>query len=70
MGDTAENICHIDALVDINRDIAEVHRRLADLEAEFDRLHRSRDDLLGMLTTLDERKRALLEGRPLPVFRA
>jgi hypothetical protein len=52
-----------EAIVEIDRDIVEVCRRLD----EHGQAPRSYDCLLEMLDILAERKQALLEGRPLPV---
>jgi len=50
-------------IVEIDRDIVEVCRRLD----ERGQKPRTYDCLLDMLEILTERKQALLEGRPLPV---
>lgn len=68
MGEAAENVCHIDGLIDTNRDIVEVQHQLDELEREFQGLVFRRKRLLEMRDVLHERKRALLEGRPPPVF--
>lgn len=52
-----------EAIVEIDRDIVEVCRRLD----ERGQKSRNYDCLLEMLEILAERKQALLEGRPLPV---
>ena len=52
-----------EAIVEIDRDIVEVCRRLDEHERE----PRARDLLLEMLDILAERKQALLEGRTLPI---
>jgi hypothetical protein len=50
-------------IVEIDRDIVEVCRRLD----EYGQEPRVCDCLLEMLEILAERKQALLEGRPLPI---
>jgi hypothetical protein len=52
-----------EAIVEIDRDIVEVCRRLDESGHE----PRACDCLLDMLEILAERKQALLEGRPLPI---
>ena len=50
-------------IVEIDRDIVEVCRRLD----EYGQEPRACDHLLDMLEILTERKQALLEGRPPPI---
>jgi hypothetical protein len=50
-------------LHDIDADLAEVNRRLAELEKEFDDLYRRHANLLHMLEVLRERRAALIAGR-------
>jgi len=59
----AENICHIELLIEINRDITEVHRRLGENERVRYENEHERECLLGMLRALDNEKRAALTGR-------
>jgi hypothetical protein len=66
MGQAAENIRHVELLFEISRDIAEVHRRLGENERQRRENEHERENLLGMLKALDDQKRAVLEGRPLP----
>jgi hypothetical protein len=63
MGQAAENICHLELLIEINRDIVEVHRRLGENERVRRENERERESLLGMLRVLADQKRAALEGR-------
>ena len=55
-------IRNCEEIVEIDRDIVEVCRRLD----ERGQAPRNYDCLLNMLEILSERKQALLEGRPLP----
>ena len=53
----AENVRYIGDHLDIDRDIAEVRRRLADVGPRLRELEGEYESLLGLLHTLEERRR-------------
>ena len=69
MGQAAENICHIELLIEINRDIIEVHRRLSENERQRYENECERQCLVGMLDSLHKQKRDVVMGRFPPVVR-